>query len=382
VGDALLQSVAAAMAERLPDTDGIARLGGDEFIVLLEDMDEPGDAVLLARRLLEVFTQPFQAQDRELRITASIGISVYPVDGEDIDTLLANADVAMYRAKEQGRNTYRFFKPEMTEGAIERLRLENALRGAMARNELTLEYQPQIRLTDGCMHGAEVLLRWRHPTLGEIPPARFVPIAEEAGLIVELGAWALEHACRQLAQWDAANFLMPRLAVNLSVLQLERLELVDEVAAVLRRTGVEPDRVELEVTESMLMRHADQVIANLTALRDMGITIAVDDFGSGFSSLAYLKRLPIHRLKIDKSFVDQLTLNPNDDAIARAVIALAQGLGLDVIAEGVETEAQAEFLRREGCAEVQGFLFGRPMSPAELMASAPHERLLSTGRAT
>jgi EAL domain-containing protein (putative c-di-GMP-specific phosphodiesterase class I) len=346
---------------------------------LLEDIDDPNSAVQLARRLLQVFTQPFQANGRELHITASIGISVFPGDGEDMDALLANADVAMYRAKEQGRNTYRFFKPEMSEGAAERLRLENALRGALGRDELELEYQPQVRLADRCMHGAEVLLRWRHPELGEIPPARFVPIAEEAGLIIELGAWALEQACRQLARWDAGSFLMPRLAVNLSVLQLERPRLVDEVAEVLRRTGVEPDRLELEVTESMLMRHADQVIANLAALRDMGVTIAVDDFGSGFSSLAYLKQLPIHRLKIDKSFVDHLTEDSNDDAIARSIIALGRGLGLDVIAEGVETEHQAEFLEREGCAEAQGFLFGRPMSAEQLMASELHRWSAAAG---
>lgn len=376
VGDALLQSVAAAVSERVRDAVSIARLGGDEFVLLLENMAAPNAAAELAEELLKVFTQPFPAQGRELHITASIGISVYPDDGADMDALLANADVAMYRAKEQGRNTYRFFKPEMTEGAVERLRLENALRGALARDELTVEYQPQVHLADGCMHGAEVLMRWHHPELGAVPPARFIPIAEELGLIVELGTWALGHACRQLADWDARGFLVPRLAVNLSVLQLERPGLVDEVTAALRATHIEPDRLELEVTESMLMRHAEQVIANLAALRDNGITIAVDDFGSGFSSLAYLKRLPIHRLKIDKSFIDQLTADANDDAIARAIIALGRGLGLEVIAEGVETEAQAEFLRREGCTEAQGFLYGRPMSAADLEAAAAPGRPL------
>jgi diguanylate cyclase (GGDEF)-like protein/PAS domain S-box-containing protein len=375
VGDALLQSVAGAMAEQVADRDNIARLGGDEFVVLLEDMAEPNAAAMLARRLLAIFTRPFEAQGRELHITASIGISVFPGDGEDMDALLANADVAMYQAKERGRNTYRFFKPEMTDGAIERLKLENALRGALARDELALEFQPQVRLTDGTMHGAEVLLRWHHPELGKIPPARFIPIAEELGLISELGAWTLEHGCRQLARWDAEGFLVPRLAVNLSVRQLERSGLVEEIVAILARTGVEPDRLELEVTESMLMRRAEQVIANLGVLRGMGITIAVDDFGSGFSSLAYLKRLPIHRLKIDKSFVDQLTLDKNDDAIARAIIALGRGLGLEVLAEGVETQAQADFLRREGCAEAQGFLFGRPMPAAALVASASGNHL-------
>ncbi|MCG6940372.1 MAG: PAS domain S-box protein [Thiohalocapsa sp.] len=381
VGDALLQSVADAMAEQVGGNNSIARLGGDEFVVLLEDIGHPDAAAHLARRLLGVFTQPFAAQGRELHITASIGISVFPADGEDMDALLANADVAMYRAKDQGRNTYRFFKPEMTEGAVERLKLENALRGALARSELTLEFQPQVRLADGCMHGAEALLRWHHPEYGQISPSRFIPIAEELGLIVEFGYWALEHACKQLAEWDAHGFLVPRLAVNLSVLQLERPGLVKEVQAIMARTHVEPDRLELEVTESMLMRHADQVIANLAGLRDLGITIAVDDFGSGFSSLAYLKRLPIHRLKIDKSFIDQLTQDANDDAITRAIIALGHGLGLEVIAEGVETEPQAEFLRREGCAEAQGFLFGKPMPAHQLIASAPFNRSPRPGRA-
>ncbi len=371
VGDALLISVAAAMTRRLPRPESIARLGGDEFVVLLEDLGDPDEAADVAVRLLEVFSQPFQAEGRELHITASIGISLFPHDGEDMDTLLANADVAMYRAKEQGRNTYRFFDPRMTEGAVERLRLGNALRGALARGELTLHFQPQVRITDGCMNGAEVLLRWNHPEFGRVSPALFIPIAEELGLIAEFGAWVLHQACRQLAEWDRAGFPVPRLAVNLSVVQLERPSLVQDITEVLEVTGVAPDRLELEVTESMLMRHAEQVIANLRVLGDMGLSIAVDDFGSGFSSLAYLKRLPIHRLKIDKSFIEQLTEDHNDDAIARAIIALARGLGLDVIAEGVETETQADFLLREGCTEAQGFLYARPMPAGELFRSEP-----------
>jgi diguanylate cyclase (GGDEF)-like protein/PAS domain S-box-containing protein len=373
VGDALLQSVATAMAQRVRNSDNIARLGGDEFVVLVEGMQDPDVAARLARRLLAIFTRPFAVQGRELHITASIGISVFPRDGEDMDALLANADVAMYQAKEQGRNTYRFFKPEMAAGAGERLQLENALRGALARDELTLEYQPQVCLDDGRMRGVEALLRWHHPTLGKIPPARFIPIAEELGIICEFGSWTLDQACRQLANWDHQGFPVARLAVNLSVRQLERPNLVSEIVKMLELNGVDPHRLELEVTESMLMRRTEQVIASLTALRKMGITIAVDDFGSGFSSLAYLKRLPIQRLKIDKSFVDQLTVDANDDAIARAIIALGRGLGLEVIAEGVDTEAQAEFLRREGCTEAQGFLFGRPVTADKLM-QGPYAR--------
>ena len=369
VGDALLQRVAEAMEAQIRAADSIARLGGDEFVVLMEDIEDPNAAATLARRLLGTLANPFKVQSRELYITASIGISIYPVDGTDMDTLLSNADVAMYQAKDQGRNTYRFFEPAMTEGALERLRLENALRGALARGELRLEYQPQFRLDDGCMHGVEVLARWQHPEFGEVSPGRFIPIAEESGMIVELGSWVLEAACRQLAAWDEAGFLVPRLAVNLSMQQLERRDLTDQVIAALRRTGVEPDRLELEVTETMLMRHAERVIANLEDLRALGITLAVDDFGSGFSSMIYLKRLPISRLKIDKTFIDQVTRDPADDAIARAIITLGRGLGLDVLAEGVETEEQADFLRREGCAEAQGYLFGQPMTADELVAA-------------
>ena len=367
VGDALLQSVAAAMQSNVRAADSIARLGGDEFVVVMEDVDDPNMAAQLSRRLLDIFARPFDAEGRKVHITASIGISIFPLDGQDMDALLSNADVAMYQAKKHGRNTYRFFESAMAEGAMERLRLESALRGALARNEMTLVFQPQVKLSNRWMYGAEVLLRWHHPELGQVPPASFIPVAEGLGLIAELGAWVLEQACLQLAEWDRKGFLVPRLAVNLSVQQLERGDLLDSVRSTLARAEIEADRLELEVTESVLMRHADQVISNLWALRELGATIAVDDFGSGFSSLGYLKTLPVNRLKIDKSFIDNLTQDPNDDAIARAIIALGRGLGLDVLAEGVETEAQAEFLRQEQCIEAQGYLFGRPMTSAQLM---------------
>lgn len=367
VGDGLLQQVAQGMAHQVRTADSLARLGGDEFVVLMEDFTDPNTAAQLARRLLQVFARPFSVQGRELYITASIGISVYPNDGKDMDQLLANADIAMYQAKEQGRNTYRFFEAAMTAGAMERLRLEVALRGALGRGELQLAYQPQVRLRDRCMNGVEALLRWRNPDLGDVPPDRFIPVAEEIGMIGEIGAWVLEQGCRQMAAWEAHGFLVPRLAVNISVHQLERPDVVEQVRAILARTGITPDRLELEVTETVLMRQAERVIANLNELRDLGITLAVDDFGSGFSSLGYLKRLPIRRLKIDRMFIDHLTEDPSDDAISRAIIALGRGLGLEVIAEGVETEIQAEFLTEEGCHEAQGYLFGRPMAPSTLV---------------
>ncbi|EIC20628.1 PAS domain S-box protein [Thiorhodovibrio frisius] len=368
VGDQLLQQVATAMQKAIGDSCLIARVGGDEFMVVAEDLAEPSVAGRLAARILNCFAEPFSADDRELFITASIGISLFPADGDDIDELQSHADLAMYQAKEHGRNTYRFFEATMTSGVSDRLRLESALRGALARDQLWLAYQPQIALEDETLVGVEALLRWQHPELGLISPGVFIPIAEETGLIREIGDWVLEQGVRQLAQWDRDGIKVPRLAINLAMPQMESPELVAQVRGVLERTGVSANRIELEVTESMLMRNIDQVRANLEALREMGVYLAIDDFGSGYSSLRYLKRLPIHRLKIDRSFVEQLTQDPNDDAIVRAVIVLGRSLGLAVLAEGVETRAQADFLAAEGCHEVQGFLFGRPVPPEEISA--------------
>ena len=362
IGDELLQNVAQAIAGEVRKADTVARLGGDEFVILMDAIEGPSTAAHLAKRLCELIAQPFQVGDREFRLTASIGISLFPEDGDSMDRLLSHADLAMYRAKDSGRNTYRFFEAEMNTRAMQRLHLETALRGALARGELQLVYQPQVSLGEPGLLGAEVLMRWTHAEIGSVAPSQFIPIAEEIGLISEFGGWALEQACRQLAGWDAQGFQLPRLAVNVSVQQFQRHDLVDEIEAILARTGVAPNRLELEITESVLMRNLERVLANLSALRKLGITLAIDDFGSGFSSLSYLKRLPISRLKIDKSFVDGVTIDSNDDAIARAILALGRALGLEVIAEGVETDAQADFLRREGCHEAQGYLFGRPMS--------------------
>jgi predicted signal transduction protein with EAL and GGDEF domain len=335
-------------------------------VILMDELDEPATAALLAERLCERISQPFEVGGQVLRLTASIGVSLFPNDGDNMESLLSNADLAMYRAKDHGRNTYRFFEPQMSAQASRRLQLETALRGAVGNDELRLVYQPQIRLEDNRMHGAEALLRWTHPQLGEVSPAIFIPLAEEIGVISELGRWVLEQACRQTAEWDRAGLLLPRLSVNVSVQQLERGDFVDEIRSLFEATSVEPDRLELEVTETVLMRNVERVTANLSALKDLGVTLAVDDFGSGFSSLSYLKQLPITRLKIDKAFVDGITLDSNDDAIARAIIALGRALSLETIAEGVETAPQAEFLASEGCDEVQGYLFGRPMTPAAL----------------
>ena len=366
VGDELVLAVVRQMAARIRHGDTLARMGGDEFILLLENVGEPQDVASVARQLLEGIALPIQAGGNELFITASIGISLYPEDGLDADTLVSNADVAMYQAKNLGRNTWRFFEQRMTDGALERLQLESALRMALGRGQFQVYYQPQVELPSGQLLGAEALLRWNHPQKGMVSPVEFIPLAEELGLIGDIGAWVLEDVCRQIGAWDAAGFVLPRVAVNLSAQQFQSDDLVARVSRTLAESGVAARRIELEVTESMLMRDAATAIHALNGLRDLGVHLAVDDFGTGYSSLAYLKRLPLHRLKIDRSFVCDLTVDPNDEAITRAIIALARSLGLEVIAEGVETREQVEFLFEEGCLEAQGYLYSRPVPAEEL----------------
>ncbi|TCT20193.1 PAS domain S-box-containing protein/diguanylate cyclase (GGDEF)-like protein [Thiobaca trueperi] len=368
VGDALLQQVADTLAKEVRAADTIARLGGDEFVVILDDIPAASYAARFAERLLAAFRRPFQVKGHELFITASMGVSVYPQDGTEIDTLIRHADVAMYQTKNSGRNGFSFYDSTMSEGAGERLRLEQDLRGAVQRHEFILHYQPQLALGTRELRGVEVLCRWHHPRLGLLSPDQFIRMAEEIGVIDELGAWVLEQSCRQMARWDREGFRVPRLAVNLSVREIERADLVDQIKSILQRTGIAPQRLELEVTESMIMRRADAAIATLMSLRALGVTLAVDDFGTGYSSLAYLKRLPLHRLKIDRSFVEKLTEDSNDDAIVRAIIALGRSLGLETLAEGVETQEQADFLCREGCDEGQGYLFSRSATAATLAA--------------
>nr|WP_093191925.1 GGDEF and EAL domain-containing protein [Thiocapsa sp. KS1] len=369
VGDQLLERVAAALAAQVRSSDTIARLGGDEFVVIMDDVGKPRFAARFARRLLGVLDQPFATETRELYITASIGISIYPEDGADMDTLLRHADIAMYRAKENGRNGFNFYEPAMSAGAAERLRMEHELRGALARSEMMLHYQPQVALSDCSLRGVEALCRWQHPRLGLVAPDQFIPVAEDSGLIGELTAWVLEQACRQLILWDQVGFRIPRLAVNLPMREIERTDLVNRVRRTLERTGLAPDRLELEVTESMIMRRPDVAITTLDALRALGVILALDDFGTGHSSLTYLKRLPLNRLKMDKSFVERLGEDRDDEAIARAVIALGRSVGLGVIAEGIETRTQHDFLRRELCEEGQGYLYGRPLAAGAFMES-------------
>lgn len=369
VGDTLLCRVAEVLSAQIRTVDTIARLGGDEFVIILEDIPAPHFAAHFADRIMGEFSQPLEIAGREFFVTLSIGISLYPGDGLEREALVQHADVAMYQTKKSGRNGFRFFEPTMSEGAIERLHLEHDLRLAVQRDEFILHYQPQVDLTTGAFMGVEALCRWPHPTLGLLQPSLFIPMAEELGLIDELGLKVLELGCRQMVDWEAAGLYVPRLAVNLSVRELEQSQLPGQIAEILQRTGLDASRLELEVTESKLMRQAEMAISALNAMRALGVTLAIDDFGTGYSSLSYLKRLPLNRLKIDRSFVEGLTQDANDDSIARAIIALAHTLGLEVLAEGIEAREQAEFLFREGCVEGQGYLYDRPLTPEELAAN-------------
>ncbi|MBK1646321.1 GGDEF domain-containing protein [Thiocapsa imhoffii] len=368
IGDQILKQVAERLAEAVRATDTLARLGGDEFVIVFEDVDGARHVTKLAQRLLDLFRPAFVIEGRELFLNLSIGISLYPSDGIDAETLLRHADIAMYRAKENGRNGFSFFERAMSERAIERLRLEHELRKALTNHELLLVYQPQVNLHTGQLCGVEVLCRWQHPRLGRLAPAQFLPIAEEIGLIDQLDCWVLEHASRQLLDWDRLGLRLPRLAVNLSLRQLKDQDAFEQITRILAQTGLASNRLEFELSETSIMKHAPTTLANLQQLCDLGIGLAVDDFGTGCSSLICIKRLPIRRLKIDQSFVERSTHSGDDAAVVRAIIGLAHSLGLAVMAEGVETLEQAKLLIDEGCEEAQGYLYERAIG-AEAFAA-------------
>jgi diguanylate cyclase (GGDEF)-like protein/PAS domain S-box-containing protein len=364
LGDNLLRAVARRFGACIRSSDTLARLGGDEFIVLLADLHQADEAALVARKCVDALTAPIELSSHELRITPSIGIAVYPQDGETLDDLIKSADTAMYEAKDGGRNTYRYYTGDMNARLCERAQLEKDLRVGIDRGEFVLHFQPQIEIASGRILALEALVRWQHPQRGLIAPDRFIPVAEETGLIVALGEWILGAACRQNALWQKAGLPAVRVAVNLSGEQLRRDGLYSAVTAALSAGEMAPQQLELELTESLLIHDIERNLRLLADLKALGVHLAVDDFGTGYSSLSYLKRFPVDRLKIDRSFVRDLVADAEDRAIAATVIAMGHRLGLRVVAEGVETHQQLEFLRREGCDEGQGFLFSRPV-PAE-----------------
>lgn len=374
-GDLLLTTVATRLTHCTREGDTVARLGGDEFVILLDDLAKPDDVQLVTQKILAELSKPITVARRELFMTTSIGVALFPNDGIDADTLLRNADMAMYRAKELGRNNYQLYSPLLATKASERLAMETDLRHALERGEFQLHYQPQVDLSSGTIVGMEALLRWTHPTQGAVSPVKFIPLAEESGLIVPIGDWVLRTACAQNKTWQGAGLRPIRISVNLSARQFQGQDLVERVIRLLTQTGLDPKFLELELTESLIMKGAEGDVDTLRNLNAMGVDISIDDFGTGYSSLSYLKRLPINTLKIDRSFVRDLTTNPDDAAIVTAIITMARSLDLRVVAEAVETEDQLKFLSALHCHRIQGYLFSKPL-PAEeaerLLAEEKH----------
>ncbi len=367
-GDILLKVLAERLKLAVREADTVARMGGDEFVLVLPEGTGSDAGMAVIQNISDAVAEPLQIQSHEFFLTCSIGIAVYPSDGGSAETLTKHADIAMYRAKEMGRNTWQFYAPSMSERTLARLEIEADLRHALERDEFELHYQPQLDLASGSVIGMEALLRWNHPQHGTIAPSRFIGLAEEMGLIIPIGAWVLRQACVQTQAWHQAGLGHLRVAVNLSPRQFTQKGLVQSVAAILHETGLDARHLELEVTESMVMSDVDSAITILRDLKHLGVQIAVDDFGTGYSSLSYLRRFPIDVLKIDQSFVRDITLEDDDAAIVCAIISLGHGLRLKVIAEGVETAEQLNFLREHGCDQVQGYLFSKPVAAAEFAA--------------
>jgi diguanylate cyclase (GGDEF)-like protein/PAS domain S-box-containing protein len=366
VGDTLLQSVAGRLVECVRNADTVSRQGGDEFVVLLSEMDRLEDAAVMARRMLQAVAKVHVLEQHDLHVSASIGVSVFPEDGLDTDTLIKNADTAMYQAKEQGRQSYRFFTPAMNVRAVERQFIEENLRSALDRQEFAVHYQPKIDLKTGRCSGVEALARWTHPIRGAIPPGQFIPVAEDCGLILPIGHWVLRESCKQAKAWMDAGVALPTVAVNISAMEFRAPHFLEGVFAVLKETGLNPSALELELTESVLMKHADSTGAILKALKAEGIHLAVDDFGTGYSSLSYLGRFPIDTLKIDQSFVRQISSTSDQTSLVTAVISMGRSLDLLVVAEGVETQEELSFLLDQRCDEAQGNYFSRPVPPEQI----------------
>lgn len=367
IGDKLLRSISKRLSQSIRSVDTVSREGGDEFILLLYDIVEPQDAAIVARRVLRALAEAHTIEHQDLHITASIGISIYPEDGATAEMLIKNADTAMYQAKENARDSYQFFAPAMADRAMKRQSIEQNLRRALERQEFALHYQPKIDLSTGKISGTEALIRWTHPTRGLISPADFVPIAEDCGLIVPIGKWVMQEACAQARAWADAGLQMGSMAVNVSSMEFGRAGFLNDIFAILAETGLTPRTLEIELTESVLMRQAAAAAVTLEALQAKGVRVAIDDFGTGYSSLSYLQKFRIDTLKIDQSFVRQITAGAGGTHIVNAVIAMAQNLDLRVVAEGVETREEFEFLCARGCDEGQGYYFSRPLPPNQVV---------------
>ena len=365
IGDRLLQDIALRLKSCVRDTDTVSRHGGDAFALLLQEVSDSMDAARTAAQILKSITEPYSIEGHEIHISASIGISICPEDGEDAETILKHAEAAMYQAKAQGRNNYQFFTRHINERTLKRFALERNLRRAIAREESVLYYQPKVRIADQCIIGAEALIRWNNRQEGLVSPTQFIPIAEESGLIIPIGEWVLRKACEQARLWQDANYLPIPVAVNVSAVQFRDKYFLDLVARVLHDTGLQPKYLELELTESVTMQDLELTVSLLESLKQMGVSLSIDDFGTGYSSLSYLKRFPIDTLKIDRSFVQDIATDPDSAAIISAIISMAKSLKQKVIAEGVETQEQFEFLRRQGCDAIQGYYCSVPLAPKE-----------------
>jgi diguanylate cyclase (GGDEF)-like protein len=368
LGDQLLQSAAKRLQPCVRFSDTVCRQGGDEFVVLLSEVEVATDAILIAEKLIEVMTEPHHIDGHRLHVTLSIGISLYPDDGQDVETLLANADIAMYHAKQSGRNKYQLFTPQMSVNAIARQAVQQALHVALEWNKLVLHYQPKVNIKTGAITGAEALVRMQQSDSLILFPTQFVSIAEDCGLILPIGRWVMREACRQAQSWLQAGYDMGRIAVNVSPVELRSNGFIDGVREILNDTGLNPRHLEIEMTESVLMQDTETTMKVLRGLKDLGIQLAVDDFGIGFSSLSYLRRFPIDTLKIDQSFVQDIEDDVEESVIVRAVIAMGNSLKLQVVAEGIETQQQLAFLQSLHCNEGQGFYFSRPVIAEEFVS--------------
>jgi diguanylate cyclase (GGDEF)-like protein len=362
VGDLLLKEVAERLKTWGREQDTVARLGGDEFLITLTNIKDIPDAMIAAERLMDQMTSGFVVQGHTLNVSCSIGISIFPEDGADCETMIKNADAAMYGAKESGRNSVRFFAEDMNTRATERLTLENGLRLALDQKELFLVYQPQVDIANGGITGLEALLRWQHPQLGLVPPDKFIRIAENSDLIMPIGEWVLTTACHQARKWQDEGLPAVSIAVNVSAVQFRQAGFCEFIRQVLRESDLRPQYLELELTESLLLANADVTLSVLKELKSMGVTLAIDDFGTGYSSFNYLRQFRVSKLKIDRSFIRDIAVNTDDAAITTAIISMAKSLNLRVIAEGVENEAQMSFLRTHRCDEIQGYYFSRPLA--------------------